>query len=168
MLNHHPSALLTFLCCRNTTVSNHSLSFITETPLTPNSPFSPITARQPFTTFSHFLTIFIDETTPSSNCFAFSLLLLKHHYQQLFTIFPDAETPLFSTFPFPLPKHSTVQNSHFLTIFIDETIPSSNCFAFSFLLLKHHYQQPFIFPNAKTPLFNTFFLPMLKTSFNTF
>jgi hypothetical protein len=59
----------------------------------------------------------------------FSLLLLKHHYQQLFifpfpllkhryqqpfTIFPDAETLLFSIFHFfPLPKHSSPPFSHY-------------------------------------------------------
>jgi hypothetical protein len=68
--------------------------------------------------------------------------------------FHDAETPLFGIFP--MLKHhcsalfisSHSQNTpvrHFITIFIDETTPSSNCFTFSLLLLKHHYQQLFIF-----------------------
>jgi hypothetical protein len=102
--------------------------------------------------------------------------LLKHHCQQPFIIFPDAETPLFNTFDFlPMLKHhcstlfilptpKTLQSPISSPSFIDETTPSNNCFAFSFLLLKHHSQQPFIiFPDAETPLFSTFdFLPMLK------
>jgi hypothetical protein len=159
-----------------------------------------------FTTFPISSPSFIDETTPSNNCFAFSFLLLKHHCQQPFIIFPDAETPLFNTFwlfllqkhynpPFPHSLHrrnNTVQQLFHLllkhhcqqffiifpdaetplfstfyfpktlqsaisSLFIDETTPSSNCFAFSFSLLKHHYQQlsSILFPDAETSLFNT-------------
>jgi hypothetical protein len=73
--------------------------------------------------------------------------------------FPDAETPLFNTFFLPTPK--TLQSTISSPSFIDETTPSSNCFAFSFPLLKHHCQQPFIIfdaetPDAETPLFSTF------------
>jgi hypothetical protein len=118
------------------------------------TPFSPITVQQPFTTFPHFP---IDETTPSNNCFAFSFLLLKHHWQQLFTIFPIAETPFTTTFAFSLlPKHYSPTILHFLQrrnntvqqlfrpifpvaetplfsssshFLITETTPSNNCFA---------------------------------------
>jgi hypothetical protein len=48
-------------------------------------------------------------------------LLLKHRFQ-LFIHFPDAETPLFSILFIPFP-------SSFPLPIIDETIPSSNCFA---------------------------------------
>jgi hypothetical protein len=88
--------------------------------------------------------------------------MLKHHCSTLF-VSPNAETPLFNTF---YSSHS--QNTpvfHFLTILIDETTPSSNCFAFPLLLLKHHCQQLFtIFPDAETPLDSPLFdfLPMLK------
>jgi hypothetical protein len=77
--------------------------------------------------------------------------------------FPDAETPLFNTFFLPTPK--TLQSTISSPSFIDETTPSNNCFAFSFPLLKHHCQQPFIiFSDAETPLFTTLstFSPMLK------
>jgi hypothetical protein len=48
--NNHHSPLSTFLCCRNTTVSNPPFFSITETP---NSHlFPPTTARQPFS-FPH-------------------------------------------------------------------------------------------------------------------
>jgi hypothetical protein len=106
---------------------------------------------------------FIDETTPSSNCSAFPLLLLKHHYQQLFTIFfPILKHHCSTLYILPTPK--TLQSTIPSPFSIDETTPSNNCFAFSFPLLKHHCQQPFIiFPDAETPLFITFdFFPMLK------
>jgi hypothetical protein len=87
-------------------------------------------------------------------------MLLKLHYQQLFIIFPDAETPLFSTFHSSHSQNTPVR--HFLTIFIAETTSSSTCFTFLpsiaetlatfhfFPLLKHHCQQPFIiFPMLK-------------------
>jgi hypothetical protein len=48
--NHHRSALLTFLCCRNTTVSNPPLSFITETP---NSHLFPHHGLTPFFPLLH-------------------------------------------------------------------------------------------------------------------
>jgi hypothetical protein len=135
--------------------------------------FSPIMFNNLLPLFPISSPSFIDETTPSNNCFAFSFLLLKHHCQQLFIIFPDAETPLFNTFDFlPMLKHhcstlfappiaKTLQfanSSHFLQH--RPTIVSP----FLFLLLKHHCQQLFIiFPDAETPLFSTFdFLPMLK------
>jgi hypothetical protein len=95
----------------------------------------------------------------------FSLLLLKHHYptfspftfflvaetpQQPFIIFPDAETPLFSTFHFLLKQsvHIFIAETTFI-IFPDAETP-----------------QPFIiFPDAETPLFNTFhFFPLPKHS----
>jgi hypothetical protein len=86
----------------------------------------------------------------------------------LFIIFPDAETPLFTLFIFSHSQNTPVR--HFIIIFIDETTPSSNCFASSLPLLKHRYQQPFIiFPDAETPLFNTFhFLPLPKHSSSPF
>jgi hypothetical protein len=152
MLNHHRSTLFDFSLlpkhhCQQSAPFPSLLKHQTHT-------FSSHQLGNLLITFSHFLTIFIDETTPSSNCFAFPLLLLKHHYNN-FSLFPDAETPLFNTFYSSHSQNTPVR--HFLTIFINETIPSSNCFAFSFLLLKHHYQQPFIiFPDAETPLFNTF------------
>jgi hypothetical protein len=89
--------------------------------------------------------------------------LLKHHCQQSFTISPIAETPLHNNFfPPSLFKTLLPLSSHFL---IDETTPSNNCFAFSFLLLKHHCQQLFtIFPIAETPFTTTFrLLPIAKT-----
>jgi hypothetical protein len=161
MLKHHCSAPWTFFLMLN---HHHSalfvrpLSFITETP---NShPFSPSRLGNLLITFSHFLTI---------------LHRRNNSVQQLFCLSPSfVETPLSATFHyFLMLKHhcsalcSRSQNTpvrHFLTIFIDETIMSSNCFAFSLLLLKHHYQQPFIiFPDSETPLFSTFdFLPLLK------
>jgi hypothetical protein len=75
---------------------------------------------------------------------------------------PDAETPLFSIFHFfPFPKHSV---RHFLIIFIAETTPSSTCFAFLLSVAETPLPATSIifFPDAETPLFNTF-LPIPKT-----
>jgi hypothetical protein len=67
-----------------------------------------------------------------------SLLLLKHHCQQPFTILPIAETPLTTNFPhfLPLLKHhcSTVLHISSSTKQHRPTIVSP----LSFLLLKHH------------------------------
>jgi hypothetical protein len=90
----------------------------------------------------------------------FSFLLLKHHYQQPFIIFPDVETPLYNNFSLfsdvETPLFSTFYSSHSkntpvrhcLTIFINETIPSSNCFAFFFSVAEtplsatlHHFSR---------------------------
>jgi hypothetical protein len=82
----------------------------------------------------------------------FSLLLLKHHHQQLFTFsFPLLKHRYQQPFIifFPMLKHhcstffisSHSQNTstpHFPTIFIAETTPSSTCFDVLLLLLKHH------------------------------
>jgi hypothetical protein len=71
--------------------------------------------------------------------------MLKHHCSTLFV----------------LPTAKTLQSDISSPFFIDETTPSSNCFAFSFPLLKHHCF--IIFPDAETPLFNTFCSPYAKT-----
>jgi hypothetical protein len=63
------------------------------------------------------------------------------------TTFPVAETPIVSNFPSvsPMLKHHCsaffipFPSSFFFTPLIDETIPSSNCFA---SLLKHHHSAP--------------------------
>jgi hypothetical protein len=106
---------------------------------------------------------FIDETTPSSYCFAFSFPLLKHHCQQPFIIFPDAETPLFNTFHSSHSQNTTVR--HLLTILhrrnntvqllfrlffsIAETPLSATLHHFS-PMLKHHCSALFILPTPKT------------------
>jgi hypothetical protein len=103
---------------------------------------------------------FIDETTPSSNCFAFPLLLLKHHYQQLFTIFfPDAETPLFNTFYSSHSQNTTVH--HFLTILHRRNNTVQQLFRLFFSVAETPLSATFF--DAETPLFSTFdFFPMLK------
>jgi hypothetical protein len=106
--NNHHSPLSTFLCCWNTTVRNPPFFSIIETP---NSHF--LSPHHGLTTFFISSSSFIDETTPSSNCFAFPLPMLQHHCSALLTFSPDVETPLFNTFS----SHS--QNTtvhHFLTL----------------------------------------------------
>jgi hypothetical protein len=139
MLKHHRSTLLTFSDAETPLSATRSLSFITETPLPPTPHLSPITVQQPFTTFSHFLTILHRRNNTVQQLFRLFFSVAETPFQQPF------ETPLFFDF--------------FLTILhLHETTPSNNCFAFSFLLLKHHCQQLFIiFPDAETPLFNTFY-----------
>jgi hypothetical protein len=163
MLKHHCSALFTF-----SPMLKHHYSALLFLP-TPKTLQSTISSPS-----------FIDETTPSSNCFAFSLLLLKHPYQQLFIffpllkhrcqqpfiIFPDAETPLFNTFSSSHSQNTPVH--HFLTIFIDETSPSNNCFAFPLLMLKHHCSALFTFsPMLKHHYSTLLFLPTPKTLHST-
>jgi hypothetical protein len=94
-------------------------------------------SQQPF----NFSPSIINETIPSSNCFA-----LLH----------NAETPLIQHSLFlPIPK--TFQSSILPNILIPETTPSSTCFVFPLPLLEHHYpllkhQQSFIFfPVVETP-----------------
>jgi hypothetical protein len=110
MPNHHRSALLTFLCCRNTTVSNPPLSFITETP---NSHLFPPSRFD--TLFATPSPSFIDETTPSNNCFAFPLLMLKHHCSALLTFSPMLKHHCSTLFFSSHSQNTTVH--HFLTIF---------------------------------------------------
>jgi hypothetical protein len=97
-----------------------------ETPLCSTGDFLPDAETPLFSAF-HFFP-FPKQLRPAPVS-PFSLLLLKHHYQQLFifpfpllkhryqqpfTIFPDAETPLFNIFHFfPLPKHSSPPFSHY-------------------------------------------------------
>jgi hypothetical protein len=114
MLKHHCSTLFFILPTPKTLQSTISSPFssmkqlrpqffrlfssVAETPLPTTFHYFPMlkhhcsalfySSHSQNTPVRHFLTIFIDETTSSNNCFAFSLLLLKHHYQQLFTIFP--------------------------------------------------------------------------------
>jgi hypothetical protein len=88
----------------------------------------------PVTETSHSPIIFTPETTPSSTCFAFSPPSAATPFAATFpvaetpivsnfsSVSPDAETPLFSIFFIPFP-------SSFPLPIIDETIPSSNCFA---------------------------------------
>jgi hypothetical protein len=121
---------------------------VAETPIVSNFPsVSPMLKHHCSAFFHPFPSSFsppiIDETIPSSNCFASFC----------------AETPLFSiSHPLPI---------IFFTPLIDETIPSSNCFVsllkhhhsahYSSMLLKHHF--PATFPsfihNAETPSFST-------------
>jgi hypothetical protein len=71
-------------------------------------------------------------------------LMLKHRYQQPFTIFTDAETLMSNIFHFfPLPKHSSLPFSHYPSS--PKQLRPALVSTFSLLLLKHHYQQPFIF-----------------------
>jgi hypothetical protein len=110
--NNHHFPFFTFLCCRNTTVRNPFFFSITETP---NSHY-----------LFHFLT---NETTPSSNCFSFSLSMLQHHCSTLF-----------------LPITRTLQSTITSDPIIAETTPSNNCFACSFSVAEtplsatlHHF-----------------------------
>jgi hypothetical protein len=158
MLKHHYSALLTF----SPMLKLHCSTLFLPIPKTLQSTISSPS--------------FIDETTPSSNCFAFPILMLKHHYSALLTFSPMLKHHC-STLFLPIPK--TLQSTISSPSFIDETTPSNNCFAFSFSvaetplsatrhhflfpLLKHHCQQPFIiFSDAETPLFTLDFFTMLK------
>jgi hypothetical protein len=114
----------------------------------------------PVTETSHSPIIFTPETTPSSTCFAFSpflccntirsnfsrcrntsnlsfpLLLLKHRLSATFHPFPPMLKHHCSAFFIPVP-------SSFPLPIIDETIPSSNCFA-SFVAETPFAKQPFI------------------------
>jgi hypothetical protein len=103
----------------------------------------------------------------------FSLLFLKHHYQQLFIFsLSVAETPLPTTFHhlFPMLKHhcsALFISSHFQKhsspsfphhFSLPKQLRPTLVSPFSLLLLKHHYQQLFIFSLsvAETPLPATF------------
>jgi hypothetical protein len=86
--------------------------------------------------------------------------LLKHRYQQLFIIFPDAETPLFSAFHF-FPSPKTLQSA------------ISSSFSFRNNSVQHLFRlSPSVaetplsatFLVAETPLSATFhFLPVAET-----
>jgi hypothetical protein len=79
--------------------------------------------------------------------------LLKHHCQQLFIIFPDAETPLFNTFDFlPMLKH------HCSTLFVLPIAKTLSPTIPHFLHRRNNtVQQLFrpIFLVAETPLFSS-------------
>jgi hypothetical protein len=72
------------------------------------------------------------------------LPLPKHRYQQPFISLPDAETPLFSIFHVFPPRH-------FPIIFYSRNNSVQHLFRRSPPLLKHLYQQPFIFLTISLP-----------------
>jgi hypothetical protein len=164
LLKHHCSTLFDFpLLLKHHCQQSFTMLPIAETPFTTTFLHSPYCQNTTVDNSSHFL---IDETTPSNNCFAFSFLLLKHHCQQLFaeTILPIAETPcqqhfLLKHVNFPIAKtlHSTILHISL----IDETTPSSNCFAFFFLLLKHHCSKFFTFSHCRNNTVQQLFRPVL-------
>jgi hypothetical protein len=139
---------------------------------TPRHLCSALFISSQVTETSHSLIILIPETTPSSTCLAFSPSSAATPFaatfhsppvaetpivSNFFIRFPEAETPLFSILFIPFPSSFPLPN-------IDETIPSSNCFAsfvaetpftsnfssFSSMMLKHRRSAP------------SDFLPILK------
>jgi hypothetical protein len=113
---------LDLLLRQTATILHFLLFFVARTPLSSIRPSSPLLKHQNHTffpphhgstTFFISSSSFVDKTTSSSNCFAFPLPMLQHHFSALLNFSPYAETPLFNTFS----SHS--QNTtvhHFFTI----------------------------------------------------
>jgi hypothetical protein len=111
-----------------------------ETPLFGTFHFFPVTET------SHSPIILTPKTTPSSTCFAF-LSSPSSAATPFAATFPVAETPIVSNFPSVSPMLEHHYSAFFIPFpspfslpLIDETIPSSNCFA---SLLKHHFPATF-------------------------
>jgi hypothetical protein len=126
---------LDLLLSRITTILHFLLFSVAGTPLSAIRPSSPLPKHQTHTFFPppqpdylfHFLIILHWRNNSVQQSFRLSPSMLQHHCSALLTFSPMLKHH-YSTLFLPTPR--TLQSIIFSPSIIDETIPSSNCFAF--------------------------------------